>query len=203
MAHVKKQLRVLPSEPIEKRIADGLARLVDAGRVAAWHQANARGLSATQAQVIAELARGPLRLSDVAAVLGVSTATTSDAVRVLVTKGLVEKGRDPTDGRAVRLDLTGDGRREAPYAERWRDVFIQAIAAVEQRKHEHLLRCVAEMLRALDDNDVLGVTRTCLTCTHFLPDTTGDDRLPHACSAYDAAFADHELRTNCLKHNSR
>src|SRR5438105_13579810 len=119
MARSKKPLRVLPDEPIEKRIADGLARLVDAGRVAAWHEANAHGLSSTQAQVIVELARQPMRLSDVAVALGVSTATTSDAVRVLVAKGLVEKGKDPTDGRAVKLELTADGRKHAPHAERW------------------------------------------------------------------------------------
>jgi DNA-binding MarR family transcriptional regulator len=200
---VKKPLKVLPAEPIERRIADGLARIVDAGRVAAWHAANAHGLSATQAQVIAELAREPMRLSDVAAVLGVSTATTSDAVRVLVTKGLVEKGKDPTDGRAVRLELTVDGRREAPHAERWREVFVQAVGAVDNDKHTELLTNVAAMLRALQEQRALGVARTCLTCAHLRASASGDPDAPHFCVAYDADFDDSEVRTNCPKHQSK
>jgi DNA-binding MarR family transcriptional regulator len=197
---IRKPLRILPDEPIERRIADGLARLVDAGRVAAWHEANAHGLSSTQAQVISELARQPMRLSDVATALGVSTATTSDAVRVLVQKGLVEKGKDPTDGRAVKLELTADGRKHAPHAEAWRDVFVEALQSVDEDKRADLLCCVAKLMQSLQESQALSVARTCLTCVHFQPQTTGDDKLPHYCDAYDAAYSDVEIRTNCPKH---
>ena len=203
MARLKKSLRVLPEEPIEKRIADGLARLVDAGRVAAWHQAAAHNLSSTQAQVISELARSPLRLSDVAGVLGVSTATTSDAVRVLVQKGLVDKGKDAADGRAVRLELTAEGRRLVPHAEKWRQIFVDALHDLEAKEREDLLYTVVRILGSLQNAKVLSIARACVTCRHFRPHTIADDANPHYCEAYDAEYDDAQMRTNCPEHDPK
>jgi DNA-binding MarR family transcriptional regulator len=203
MARPKKSLRVLPPEPIEKRIADGIARLVDAGRMAAWHAAAAHSMSATQAQVIVELARQPLRLSDVADILGVSTATTSDAVRVLVAKGLVDKGKDPTDGRAVRLELTAEGRRLVPHAERWRQIFVGALDELGPDQREHLLSCVSLMMRSLQSTKALSVARTCTTCRHFHPNAAPATDHPHYCGAYDADYNDSEVKTNCPEHDPK
>ena len=209
---LKKTLRVLPPEPLDKRIADGLARFVDAGRVAAWHEAAAHKLSSTQAQVISELARNPLRLSDVAQALGVSTATTSDAVRVLVQKGLVEKGKDLSDGRAVRLDLTAEGRKLAPFSESWRQVFVDAQSTLSERDREDLLQHVVKILHALQEQKAIAVARTCLTCLHFHP--RGDPRAvpktgepavrdQHYCDAYEAEYGDPEIKTNCPEHDPK
>lgn len=199
MGRLKKALRILPPEPLDKRIADGLSRLVDAGRVAAWHDAASHNLSSTQAQVISELARRPLRLSDVAEILGVSTATTSDAVRVLVAKGIVDKGKDLSDGRAVRLDLTIEGRKLAPFVESWRQVFIDAQSELPEEDREQLLLHVAKMLHALQDKKAIAVARTCLTCLHF---HVGDGGV-HYCDAYEAEYGDAELKTNCPAHDPK
>ncbi|HEY4222985.1 MAG TPA: MarR family winged helix-turn-helix transcriptional regulator [Myxococcota bacterium] len=200
---MKKPLHVLPDEPIERRIADGLARLVDAGRVAAWHEAAAHSLSSTQAQVIAELSRSPLRLSDVATALGVSTATTSDAVRVLVQKGIVDKARDPNDGRAVRLELTAEGRRLAPYAEKWRNIFVEAVRDLAAPQRRELLESVVKIMEALQAKNVINVARTCVTCRHFHPSSTSSAAAPHFCDAYDAEYGDAEIKTNCPAHQQK
>ena len=201
MARLKKTLRILPDEPIEKRIADGLARLVDAGRVAAWHEANAQHLSPTQAQVIAELNRTPLRLSDVATVLGVSTATTSDAVRVLVQKGLVDKAKDPNDGRAVRLELTEAGRRLVPHAEHWRHIFVDAAGELDGDEREDLLDCVVKMMATLQRARCISVARTCPTCRHFHAREDADGL--HYCDAFEAEYGDTEIKTNCPAHDTK
>jgi DNA-binding MarR family transcriptional regulator len=203
MARLKKPLHVLPEEPLEKRIADGLARLVDAGRVAAWHEANAQNLSATQAQVIVELARTPLRLSDVATVLGVSTATTSDAVRVLVQKGLVDKAKDPNDGRAVRLELTVEGRRLVPHADKWRTIFVDALKDLAEDKRESLLCSVVHMMVSLQKAAALSVARTCMTCRHFHAHEAASVEGHHYCDAYEAEYGDNEIKTNCPAHNMK
>lgn len=51
----------------------------------------------------------PVRLSDLAHVLGVDVSTTSRQVASLEHRGLLIRDADPDDGRAVRLALTTDG----------------------------------------------------------------------------------------------
>lgn len=50
-----------------------------------------------------------MRLSAVADGLAVTAATASDAVKVLVEKGLVQKTRSAEDGRAIAITLTAAG----------------------------------------------------------------------------------------------
>jgi DNA-binding MarR family transcriptional regulator len=52
----------------------------------------------------------PVRLSDLAQDLGVDVSTVSRQVQSLEQKGLVDRGPDPDDGRAVRLELTRKGK---------------------------------------------------------------------------------------------
>ena len=54
--------------------------------------------------------RGPQRPSDLAQDLGVSAATAGRAVTRLARDGLVERYRDPDDGRSVLARLTGKGQ---------------------------------------------------------------------------------------------
>ena len=71
-------------------------------------------------------ASGPLRLTELADLFGVVPSTVCRHVQQLESAGLVNKVRDPSDGRAVRLSPTDRGRkiltelsesRQATYAE--------------------------------------------------------------------------------------
>ncbi len=91
-----------------------------------------------------------------ARLLGLPVATAHDAVRALVLRGLVERRRDPRDGRAWLLTLTGEGlaaHRETGAA------FNRAIALV----HEHLTVPTDEIARALHD-----LTTACAAATDQL-----------------------------------
>ena len=55
-------------------------------------------------------ASGPSRQAPLAEALGLDASTISRHVRSLVDDGLVEAARDPDDGRATLLTLTGPGR---------------------------------------------------------------------------------------------
>ncbi len=54
---------------------------------------------------------GPLRLSDLATLLGVDLSTVSRQVRTIEDQGLVLRRADPTDGRAAVVESSADGRR--------------------------------------------------------------------------------------------
>jgi DNA-binding MarR family transcriptional regulator len=56
--------------------------------------------------------RGPVRLTEVAAELGMPLTTASDAVRRLEARGHVHRSRNPDDGRSVLVELSGAGDDE-------------------------------------------------------------------------------------------
>jgi DNA-binding MarR family transcriptional regulator len=57
-------------------------------------------------------ARGPARLTEVAAELGMPLTTASDAVRRLEARGHVRREPNPDDGRSVLVELTEAGDAE-------------------------------------------------------------------------------------------
>lgn len=60
--------------------------------------------------LITLLDRGPIRMTDLAAHERVRTPTTTVAIRRLEKIGLVKRSRDPSDLRAVLVDITPQGR---------------------------------------------------------------------------------------------
>lgn len=59
------------------------------------------------------LGEGPMPQAEIARRLLVTAPVVTRLASSLVETGLVERGRDPSDRRAVRLALTGRGRRQA------------------------------------------------------------------------------------------
>lgn len=96
-------------------IDDALARLVRHGMVPRTQAAIAlrSGVKVERSTYVllrrlAECA--PVRLSDLAADLGLDVSTVSRQVTRLGSRGLVRRRADPDDGRAGRLELTTRGR---------------------------------------------------------------------------------------------
>ncbi len=58
-----------------------------------------------------------LKMSEISGILRVSLPTVTQTVNLLVARGLLERGADPDDRRAVRIRLTEAGRRETEQAE--------------------------------------------------------------------------------------
>ena len=70
----------------------------------------------------------PVRLSDLAHVLGVDVSTTSRQVATLEQRGLMSRSADPDDGRAVRLDLTPAGQLHlATLSHAWHEIVAESL----------------------------------------------------------------------------
>src|SRR5438270_4235327 len=73
--------------------------------------ATASDLTLAQLSILVTLLdRGPIRMTDLAAHERVRTPTTTVAIRRLEKIGLVKRSRDPSDLRAVLVDITPRGR---------------------------------------------------------------------------------------------
>lgn len=93
-------------------------------------------LTTSQSSAMSTLVdRGPLRMSELAALEGVQLPSATSVVNGLVKLGLVERRADPADRRAVVIDLTPKGRR-------------QVDELVDRRNH-----CFALLLDRLDEQD--------------------------------------------------
>jgi DNA-binding MarR family transcriptional regulator len=74
--------------------------------------ASATGVGVSQAQILLHLVRdGSQRVSQIAASQGVSGASATGLISRMEESGWVRRRPDPTDGRAVLVEVTEPGRR--------------------------------------------------------------------------------------------
>lgn len=185
----------------DDQIYFALARIGVLLKSLAWDEAETLGVNPTQAQILARLAsRGPSRVSGLAADLGVSQPTLSDAVAALLRKGLLTRGPDPDDGRAVRLNLTEQGRAVAEAARTPAPVMLAALDTLPPGDRDAMQRGLVGLIRALQVARAIPVQRMCVTCAHFRPHAHDDADAPHHCAFVDAAFGDAALRIDCGDH---
>ncbi len=185
------------------QIAYALARIGTLLKSLAWEDAEKLGVNPTQAQILVRLAaRGRSRVSDLAAELGVSQPTLSDAVAALFRKGLLERQPDPEDGRAVRLQLTWAGRAVAEAARVPPPAMLAALETLPEADRDAMQRGLVGLIRALQLAQVIPVQRICVTCRHFRPHAHDDAARPHHCAFVDAAFGDAALRIDCGDHET-
>lgn len=183
------------------QITFALSRLAALQRAAAWRDAGAQGLTATQAAILQELARrGPARVGALAAALGVTQPTLSDALAALVAKGLAERHPDPADRRARCVGLTPAGTDAAGGLAGTSADLAAALARLPDGERGAMLRALSRVIRSLQKAGAIPVQRMCATCRHFRPHVHDDAAAPHHCGFVDAAFGDAMLRIDCGDH---
>ena len=191
------------NEPLCQRIIGGLSKLCIALRSQSWQGAGPQGLTPTQGQILAILnlhSGEGMRLSEIAAAMEVSAATASDAVTVLVKKGLVARARATDDRRAVSIRLTPAGQAQAIEAAAWPSFLVSAVDALSPAEQEALFRSIAQIVRRLQEEGHISVARMCVTCRYFRARVYDDARRPHHCDLVDAPFGDADLRLDCPEH---
>jgi DNA-binding MarR family transcriptional regulator len=189
------------TEPLDRRLADGLARLAAVARQLDWQASERAGLSPTQADILRFVANRPegARLTAAAAHAGVSKATASDAVAALERKALVNKYADASDGRAVALKANAQGNQ---VAQEWPSSFAPIVAGLSKTEQESLLGLVVKMIRQLQQRQLIAPQRTCVTCRHFRENVARGTSTPHFCAFVGAPMAQRHVRVDCAEHES-
>jgi DNA-binding MarR family transcriptional regulator len=107
-------------------------------------------LPASELEIMRLLVRRPgLSVNEAAAELRLAAANVSTALRALEARGLLERRRDPADGRVVRLYPTDDAlahRSEQEFA--WGNALAQALDGLPQADAKRILAATGS-LRAL------------------------------------------------------
>ena len=134
-----------------EQLSDAIARLGAVSRGNENRRANAAGLTALQASILAHLAgcdTAPT-ISRLAAELVVTPATVSDAVATLVRKGFVAKRAADQDRRALVVSLTESGEKLANRVRSWPDPLAKAMAKLPPAELAALDRAVAALIGRL------------------------------------------------------
>jgi DNA-binding MarR family transcriptional regulator len=97
------------------------------------------------------LARGPVRVTDLAAALELDPSTVSRQVRQLEERGLVERTDDPDDRRAYRIGLSGEGRSRLDAGAARRRAFVGDLLGGWRPEDREQLRLLLN--RLLDELD--------------------------------------------------
>ncbi len=109
------------------------ATLHRVGRLVASRQAEFvrdAGLSASQYMVLKALdSEGPMRVSDVASMLGVKNPAASGLIQSLEEDGLLQRGGDASDNRVVLVDMAPAGRAALARSEAYRRRIISGFTA--------------------------------------------------------------------------
>jgi DNA-binding MarR family transcriptional regulator len=189
------------TEPLDRRLADGLTRLAAVARQLDWQAAASAGLSPTQADILRFVANRPegARLTAAAAHIGVRKATASEAVITLETKSLLRKHADASDGRAIALRATAKGAR---VAREWPASFGPVVEGLSNDEQEMLFALVIKMIRQLQLRELIAPLRTCVTCGHFRENVAPGTASPHFCAFVGAPMAGRHLRVDCPEHES-
>jgi DNA-binding MarR family transcriptional regulator len=180
-----------------QNISIGLAKIGLVLKSQSWQDAGQQGLTPTQGQILALLVDKSLRLSDIANHLSITAATASDAVTTLVDKGLVQKVKSPSDGRAIAITLTVAGVQAAKKTAIWDDFLLNTVDELTEQERAIFLRGLIKIIRKLQENGQISVANMCVNCTFFQPYRYDDEEYPHHCGLVNSPFGDRHLRINC------
>ena len=133
-------------------ILDQLGRLLRQLTRLAGGADEGHSLTSSQRIALVELGQdGPLRLNDLAHRMGASAPTASRAVDALEALGLVTRSTEPSDRRALSIELSPEGRglfdERVALAARAFKPAAKALSAAERRDLLGLLERMTEALR--------------------------------------------------------
>lgn len=191
------------SDPVAQKAALAITKLGIATKSHAWKEAGPEGMTPTQGQVLGLLrlrAPEPLRLAEIASGLAVKPSTASEAVDALVVKGFTTKARSASDARALAVSLTESGRQMALRSAGWSDFLAQGLKALSGEELEVFYRGLLKVIRVLQHEGQIPISRMCVTCTYFRPNVHSEGAKPHHCALVDAPFGDRHLRLECAEH---
>lgn len=187
---------------LQGKVIMGLSKLSQVMKSQAWKGASPQKLTPTQGQILRHLqiSEHGITLSQLALELGITLATASDAVSMLVKKMLVTKVRNPDDGRQLQLTLTPLGKQEAQKTAEWTDFLVEAVNVLGPAEQAVLLQTLLKLIQVLQQNGQIAPVHMCFNCAFFRPDVYSDPAAAHHCNFIDGPLVLSQLQIDCPEH---
>lgn len=185
---------LVQQDDLPGKIVIGLERISEIYRILLWKQAKTLGLSPIQIQIMIFISYHELKhctVSHLALEFGVTKPTISDAVKVLVTKTLIQKRKDQNDARGFSLSLTGPGKKIVEATEQFANPIYAHIQALKAEDQSLLLKLVSNLIFSMNQAGIIQVQRTCRACQFYESDNGS------YCALLKKKLADKDIRLDC------
>ena len=183
------------------KIIVALERISEVFRALLWDHAKVVGLSPIQIQLLifvdyhdADLCN----VSHLAKEFNVTKPTISDAIRILLKKGLIKKEISPNDRRAYAVLLTPDGKAIVRQTEHFTQPLYRITSQLGDAEQEQFFKTLSKIIYGMDQSGLLAVQRMCLRCQYYLKKEAG-----HYCRLLETDLSDPELRLDCPEFTAR
>ncbi len=189
------------NEDLPSKIAAGLERLSEAFRTLLWEHAKVMGLSPIQIQLLIFVAYHPEDLctvSQLAQEFNLTKPTISDAVKVLLKKGLIEKYPSPTDKRAYSIGLTEAGKQSVATTETFARPIRDIASQWPEQRQQDFFSQLSQMIHGLHQHGILAVQRSCHSC-RFYRQKDGQAY----CGLLEAALPPEKIRIDCPEYEEQ
>lgn len=184
---------------LDRKVLVAVERLGRALRSARQQAATRHGLSRLGLDVVETLSDGRARrVGELAAELGLSQPTLSDAIATLDQRGLLSRRSDPTDRRSALVSLSDEGTTLSAEIDRDLAALREAEAGSPADRATTLHVLLGEIER-LHRAGVITVDRSCLTCRHY----HASREETALCRLLDAPLDLADLRVDCPEHQHR
>ncbi len=181
---------------LEAKILNGLERLSEALKALLWEKAKVHGISPIQIQMLLFVANHKTEICSVsylAKEFNVTKATVSDAVRVLLKKGYLEKDFSPMDNRRYNLSLTPLGTELVSNLCEYATPFEEELSLFQEQDLSAVYDTLAKLIFQLNQRDLIQVQRTCFNCKYY----NGDKKNNHYCNFLKSKLKRQEIRLDC------
>jgi len=183
---------------LDAKLVYALERVSQIYRSLLWQTQVETGLSPIQSQILIFMLFHEdklLSISGLAVEFSVTKATISDAFKTLEKKGLVRKEKDVVDKRRQILKLTKEGIALAEQIQSYTQPLDDILKAFPVEKKVTLLTTLIDIMKALNDKQLLAPLRMCITC-HYYEKKDGKSY----CNLLNAHLKDEELRIDCPEY---
>ncbi|MCW9036603.1 MULTISPECIES: MarR family winged helix-turn-helix transcriptional regulator [Altibacter] len=158
------------NDDLSNKVIAGLERISETFKKLLWEQAKQLKVSPIQIQLLIFIAYHKQELCNVsylAKEFNVTKPTVSDAVRVLVAKGLILKNFSSSDNRSYFVELTPLGKSFVKETEHFAKPLQDLFDKKESFELEKLFTTITSLIYQLNNSGILTVQRMCFGCRFY------------------------------------
>lgn len=180
----------------------GLERIGEVFKTLLWEKAKLHGISPIQIQILLFVSNHKLELCNVsylAKEFNVTKPTISDAVKVLINKGMLEKDFSNADNRRYNLFLSTTGKQLVKELSDYISPISKELDNVNPQELSSFFNFLSKLIYQLNHKGIIQVQRTCYGCQFY----NGDQEDDHYCSLLKSKLENKKIRLDCPEFEAK
>lgn len=183
---------------LDSKIVMGLERIAEVFKVLLWEEAKQHGLSPIQIQILIFIKQHSIELANVTYLskeFNLTKPTVSDAIRILLKKGIIHKIPSPTDKRAYSIALTEQGKALVESLQNFSKPLEKYVTELSLETKTDFFKTLTHLIFQLNKSNVITVQRMCFSCHHY--EKRQDKENQHFCKLLQTQLTNKNIQLDC------